>query len=176
MNKKQMLKEQKRIKQERRDSEKMFMDDNGTSNLIKISLGVLLFIGVAFCGMNIINGNWNIFNIKNREGEEINSQMVLAGTMFNKLEEEYLVLAYDMSDKENSLYSHLTEDYYGMSKLYYLDLSSGFNTSIIGDKTVISNDLSKLKLSGPTLLFINKDKITKSYQTEDEIVNYFKNI
>ena len=114
MNKKQMLKEQKRIKQERRDSEKMFMDDNGTSNLIKISLGVLLFIGVAFCGMNIINGNWNIFNIKNREGEEINSQMVLAGTMFNKLEEEYLVLAYDMSDKENSLYSHLTEDYYGM--------------------------------------------------------------
>ena len=60
--------------------------------------------------------------------------------------------------------------YYGEKHLYYVDLSSGFNQNFIGSKTVISNDLNKLKFSGPTLLVIKKDKITKSYDKENDIV------
>ena len=46
--------------------------------------------------------------------------------------------------------------------LYYLDLSSGFNAKFIGDKTVISNDLGKLRFGGSTLLIIKGNVITKS--------------
>lgn len=173
MNKKQMLKEQKRLKQERKDAEKMFKDGSEVSNIIKITLGVIGFILIAFAFINIVKGNWNLFNKDNKKETEIDPSMVMVGTMFNKEENEYLVIAYDMSDKNNNLYAYLAGNYYGASKLYYLDLSSGFNSKFIGDKTVVSNNLDELKFSGPTLLVINKDKITKSYTTEDEIVNYF---
>ena len=173
MNKKQMIKEQKRIKQEQKEVATLFKDDKEVYNVFKIALGVILFIGLAYVGINLINGNWKIFTKNNIKTEEINNKMLMVGTMFNKEEEEYLVLVYDMKDDSQKFYSVLTENYYDRPNLYFLDLSSGFNDKFIGEKTVISNDLEKLKFAGPTLLLINKDKITKSYTTENEIVNYF---
>ena len=175
MNKKQMLKEQKRIKKERRDAEKLFNDDKEVYDVFKIALGVIGFILIAFVAINIFNGNWNLFNKKNRQETQIDPKMVMVGTMFNKEEGEYLVLAYDMQKDEDNIYAYLASNYYGSPNLYYLDLSSGFNSTFIGDKTNVSDDLTKLKFSSPALLLINKDKITKSYTTEDEIVNYFNN-
>ena len=99
--------------------------------------------------------------------------MLIAGTMFNKEEDEYLVFAYDMKDEAFDFYEVLTSNYTGERNLYYLDLSSGFNTNFLGDKTVISNDLSKLKFAGPALLIIKGDKVTKSYVTENEIIKFF---
>ena len=98
----------------------------------------------------------------------------MIGNMFNKEEDEYLVLAYDMQNEKDAFYGVLISNYSDTSKkLYYVDLSSGFNTNFLGDKTVISNDLNKLKLSGPVLLSIKGDKIIKSYTTEKEIINFF---
>ncbi len=175
MNKKQMLKEQKRLKQEKREVETLFKDDKEIFNVFKITLGVILFLGLAFVLVNLFNGNWNLFNKKNIAVEKIDDKMVIAGTMFNKNDNEYLVLAYDLSNKnEASLYGYLIDNYPETNKLYILDLSSGFNASIIGNEEVISNDLSKLKLSRPTLLVIKKDTITSSYKGEEEIVKYFE--
>ena len=173
MNKKQMLKEQKRLKQERKEVENLFKDDKEVYKVFKIAGGVILFIGLAFVVINIFNGNWNIFTSKNTAKTERQTNMVIAGTLFNQEEDDYLVLAYDMKEDKEMFYGALTSSYTGTPKLYYLDLSSGFNTKFIGDKTVISNDLNKLKFSGATLLLIKGDKITKSYTTEKDIVNYF---
>ena len=173
MNKKQMLKEQKRLKQERKEVETLFKDDKEVYKVFKIGLGVVLFIGLAFVLLNIFNGNWNIFTKKNTAKTEIQSNMVIAGTLFNQEEGEYLVLAYDMSDNKYNFYGALTSNYNNSPNLYYLDLSSGFNKKFIDSKTIISNDLETLRFSGPTLLLIKGDKITKSYTTEKEIVNYF---
>ena len=164
MNKKQMIKEQKRLKQERKEVATLFKDDKEVYNVFKIALGVILFIGIIYAGINILNGNWNLFTKKNVPVTEIDSKMVMVGTMFNKEDSEYLVLAYDINDK--------SQGYSGTDKLYILDLGSGFNKDFIGEKSVISEDLTKLKFSGPTLLVINKDKITKSYATEKEIIDY----
>ena len=173
MNKKQMLKEQKRLKQERREVENLFQDDKEVYKVFKIGLGVLLFIGLVFVLLNIFNGNWNLFTQKNTAKTEIDSKMVIAGTLFNKEEEEYLVLAYDMKDEKYDFYGALTSNYNSTPNLYYLDLSSGFNKKFIDSRTIISNDLDKLRFSSATLLFIKGDKITKSLTTEQEIVNYF---
>ena len=172
MNKKQMLKEQKRLKEERRQTEKLFNDDKEVYNVFKILLGVILFIGIIFVFMNVYNGTWNLFNKNNKTATEIDDKMLMVGTMFNKIDGEYLVLAYDMKDENNTIYSYVASNYYGTPSLYYLDLSSGFNRDFIGDKTIISDDLANLKFGGPTLLLINKDKITKSFIAEDEIINY----
>ena len=174
MNKKQMIKEQKRLKQEKKEVANLFNDDKEVYNVFKIAIGVILFIGLAYIGINIINGNWKIFTRNNIKTEEIDNKKLIVGTMFNKEEtEDYLVLAYDMSDDAQKFYGALTDNYYDRPNLYFIDLSSGFNNKFIGEKTVISNDLDKLKFGGPTLLLISKDKITKSYTTEKEIVDYF---
>lgn len=173
MNKKQMLKEQKKIKEERRQTQYLFNDDKEVYNVFKIGLGVILFIGFVFVAINIFNGNWNLFNKSNIKEATIDPSMVIVGTMFNKSEDDYLVLAYDMQDDSNAFYAALAEKYAGNLSMYYLDLSSGFNKAFLGDKTVISNDLKTLKFSGPALLVINNDKIIKSYTTESAIVNYF---
>ena len=172
MNKKQMIKEQKRLKQERKEVATLFKDDKEVYNVFKIALGVILFIGIIYAGINILNGNWNLFTKKNVPVTEIDSKMVMVGTMFNKEENEYLVLAYDINDKAQGFYAPLIDSYSGTFKLYILDLGSGFNKDFIGDKSNISTDLTKLKFSGPTLLVINKDKITKSYTSEKEIIDY----
>ena len=48
MNKKQILKEQKRLKQERKEVETLFKDDKDVYKVFKIAGGVILFIGLAF--------------------------------------------------------------------------------------------------------------------------------
>lgn len=173
MNKKQMLKEQKRLKQERKEVENLFKDDKEVYKVFIIGLGVILFIGLVFVLLNILNGNWNIFTQGSTVKTEIQTNMVIAGTLFNQEEDEYMVLAYDMSNKKDEFYSSLTSNYNSSPNLYYLDLSSGFNSKFIGSKTVISNDLNQLQFAEAALLFIKGDKITKSYTTEKEIVNYF---
>jgi hypothetical protein len=171
MNKKQMLKEQKKLKQQQKEVATLFKDDKEVYNVFKIALGVALFIGLAYVGINILNGNWKVFTKDNKKTTEIDSQMVMAGTMLGKEENEYLVLAYDMQEKNDAFYAALASNYSGSKTLYLLDLSSGFNTNFIGEKTEVSNDLNKLKFGGPTLLVIKGSNITKSYTTEKEIVD-----
>ena len=118
MNKKQILKEQKRLKEERKQVQNLFNDEKDVYNVFKIGLGVILFILLAFAGINIMNGNWNLFSKNNIKQEEIDNSMVMVGTMFNKEDGKYLVLAYDMNDQNNTFYAALTENYYNELKLY----------------------------------------------------------
>ena len=173
MNKKQMLKEQKRIKEERKAAARLFNDDKEVYNVFKIGAGVILFLALAFVFVNIFNGNWNLFNKKNIETESLDLKKVMVGTMFNKSNDEYLVLAYDMNDDNQTVYTYLVDNY-SSSNLYTLDLSSGFNSAFIGDTTVISNDLSQFKLSGPTLLVIKGNNIINSYTNQEDIIKYFE--
>ena len=172
MNKKQMLKEQKRLKKERKEAAVLFKDDKEVYNVFKIALGVILFLAASYVFVNVMRGNLNLFNKKNIVTEDIDNTMVMVGTMFNKSDSEYLVMAYDMSDDTNPYYDALIDNYSDEKKLYKLDLSSGFNSSFIGEESVISSDLTKLKFSGPTLLVIKGDKIVSSYTKEDDIKKY----
>lgn len=172
MNKKQMLKEQKKLKEQRKEVETLFKDDKDVYQVFKIALGVILFIGLVYVAINFANGTWSLTK-KNKKATEIDQTMVIAGTMFGKEEDEYYVLAYDMKDESYGFYGALASNYSGEKHLYYLDLSSGFNKSFIGEKTVISSDLSKLKFSDAALLVIKGDKVTKSYTKEEDIVKFF---
>ena len=175
MNKKQIIKEQKRLKKERKEASQLFSDDKEVYNVFKIAIGVILFLAVSYLVVNILRGNFNFFNKGNLKSEDLDSSMVMVGTMFNKSDSEYLVLAYDMSDELNGYYPALVSTYNGSKTLYKLDLSSGFNSSFVGNESVINSDLTKLKLSGPTLLVIKGDKIVSSYTKEADIEKYLKN-
>ena len=122
MNKKQMIKEQKRIKQEQKEVSQLFKDDKEIYGVFKIALGVILFLGLSYLLVNLFRGNINLFNKDNIPTEAIDNSMVIAGTMFNKSSEEYYVLAYDLSDNNTTFYSALVDNYSGDKKIYKVDL------------------------------------------------------
>jgi len=175
MNKKQMKKEQERLKRER----KQVMTLNNESDIktvLFVSLGVVVFIGIVFVLINIFNGTWNIFTRENTPISDQGENRVMCGTMFEIEEPEYLVLAYDFSADDAFVYETYIGTYNMFAGIYSLDLNSALNNSCIGEKANITKELKGLKLAGPTLLKIKDGKIVSSYVGREKIKDYLESI
>ena len=168
MSKKEMLKEQNRIKQERKMLDEEIKKEDLIKSLFIITLCVLAFLGIAYFGMNIIKGNIK-FGKEETTIDDTIEKGVICGTIFSQEEPEYYVLAYSFNDNDTKkIYSNILSMYSGT--IYQLNTDSGFNKSCVGEKLVINNDTSKLKLTSPTLLHIKSNKIDKSYTKEADIL------
>jgi len=175
MNKKQMKKEQERLKRER----KQVMTLNNESDIktvLFVSLGVVVFIGIVFVLINIFNGTWTLFTRENTPISDQGENRVMCGTMFEIEEPEYLVLAYDFSADDAFVYETYIGTYNMFAGIYSLDLNSALNNSCVGEKTNITKELEGLQLSAPTLLKIKDGKIVSSYVGRDKIKDYLESI
>ncbi len=172
MKKKEMLKEQKRLKEAQKVKLIDFNDKNDIKKIIYISVGVIVFIALAFLLMNLFNGSWNNNYKRDNNGAVLDNNLLMCGTMFDKNNEEYLVLAFNLTNEDDAIYSALIESYKGEIPLYYLDLESGFNKNCIGDKNNFVNDSTKIKFASQSLLHIKDGKIVKSYTEKDTIKDY----
>ena len=173
MNKKQMKKEQERLKKERNQVYMDFSDKNDVKKVLYVALGVIAFIGIVFVAINIFNGTWNLFTRENTPISDQGENRVMCGTLLNRDEGEYLVLAYDFEKEKDTFYPIIKDKYNMFTLVYELDLHSGFNKSCVGEKTNISSDLKKLVLAEPTLLKVKDGKIIESYKNKEEIKKYF---
>ncbi len=168
MSKKEMLKEQERIKKEKQLLAEDFKKEDIVKNLIGITIGVVLFLAIVYFGINILKGNIK-FGKEEIVIDDTVEDGVICGTLLTQSDPEYYVLAYNYSDVDKDVYKTLVNNYSGSMKIYNMDLESGFNKSCVGEKEVISNDLSKLKLTSPVLLSIKNGKIEKAYSTKEDI-------
>lgn len=166
-----MLKEQKRLKAERNEKFFDFNDKNDVKTVLYITIGVLLFIGLVFLVINIVRGTWSTYNRKNPI-PTIDTSLVMCGTLFDKKDEEYLVLAFNIKKEEDATYGTLFESYKGDLPIYYLDLESGFNKGCVGETSNLVSDSTKIKFNTQTLLHIKSGKIIKTYTTKDQIKEY----
>ena len=171
MKKKEMLKEQKRLKAEKNVKLLDFNDKNDVKTVVYISIGVVLFIGLIYLIINIANGTWTSYNRQNPT-VGIDTKLLMCGTLFNRTDKEYLVLAYNIKNENDVVYSAMFESYKGELPLYYLDLESGFNKHCVGDKSNLVNDSTKIMFNKQTLLYIKDGKIVKSYTEKDKIKDY----
>ncbi len=166
---KKMAKEKKALKDlELNDSSK------NIKNGIIIGISVIAFIGLMFVFTKIKTGEWNLFTKENSPtySAEIQSTKILCGSILNRSDSEYFVLAYELSEDEASLYESILERYNESEKklpLYKVDLGNSRNNICLGEKVNITNKIEDLKLSMPTLLQIKSGKIVKSYTTYDTI-------
>ena len=169
MSKKEMLKEQERIKKEKKLVSEEYKPEDIVKNFIYITIGVVLFLAVCYFGINLIKGKIS-FDKDEIEVDDKITNGVICGTLFTMNEPEYYVLAYNHSGTDKNIYSQLASNYQGPDKVYNMDLESGFNKTCVGEKLVIDNDVNKLKLTSPVLLKIVNRRIEKSYSTRDEII------
>ena len=95
MKKKEIMKQQIKEKEQRRELEREITTNEFLGSLWKIVLGVGIFILLIITVLNIKNGTWNIFSRENKVTEELHTNVVMCGTMFDKEYDEYYVIAKD---------------------------------------------------------------------------------
>ena len=174
MNKKEYKKKLEKEKRELREFREMDTSTSIKTALI-IAACVVGFVLFMFAFTKIKTGEWDLFTRKNETiyKAEIQSTKILCGSILNRGDSEYYVLAFEMSEDNASLYGSLMEKVNTTSKLpiYTLDMSNSRNNICIGDSLNIVSNSSELKLVAPTLLRVKDGQIISSYTTYETIKN-----
>lgn len=167
---------QKKIKKEKRDMQVYNLNDSDKNkkNVIIISLSVIIFIALMFVFTKIKTGEWELFTKENNitYTAEAQTEKISCGSILNRSDEEYFVLAYQMQEDSASLYQSLIDKYDSSTKkitLYQLDLSNSRNNMCLADNLNITNDVTTLKLVVPTLLKIKNGNIVSTISNYDQI-------
>ena len=168
----------KEIKQTKKEEQKIKLDVKGSADSEQISkvikyliIVVIIFVGVYFLTDYITNHSSNS-NYKKQVGEAtIQNDKILAGSTFNKSDDEYYVLFYDVTG--NSTYTDLYSTYKEKEDhlpIYYVDIKEGLNSKFIGeDVNEEPSDISELKVNGTTLIKISNKEVEEFITNEDEI-------
>ncbi len=177
MKKKEYQKKLEKEKRELREYNELNHGINVKAFLI-ISLCVVGFVFLMFAFTKIRTGEWNLFTKKNTVTykAEVQTTKILCGSILNRKESEYYVLAYEMKEDNASLYETIVEAY-GSSQvpIYKLDLSNSRNNLCKADVISITNDAETLKLSMPTLIKVRDGNIVENYTNYDSIKNVLIN-
>ncbi|MBQ8891957.1 MAG: hypothetical protein IJ068_03725 [Bacilli bacterium] len=174
MKKKEYQKMLEKEKRERKEYKESNAGMNGKT-LIIITIGVILFIFLMFAFTKIKTGEWNLFTKQNSVTyrAEVQDVKILCGSLLNRTEEEYYVLAYEIQNDNSTLYETIIERYNSASssiKLYKLDLSNSRNNICKGDLN-LTNDVTTLKLNAPTLIKVKNGTIVENYTDYNQIKN-----
>ncbi len=168
----------KRLEKEKQGLKDLELSDSAKNirNGIIISVSVIAFVFLMFTFTKLKTGEWNLFTKKNNVtyGAEIQSTKILCGSILNRSDSEYFVLAYELKEDNASLYESVLERYNSATNklpVYKVDLSNSRNNICMGDSLNLSDNVADLKLTIPTLLHIKDSKIINSYTDYETIKN-----
>ncbi len=141
-----------------------------------IVLGVViaLVVGVYFISKLFVLDK-SLFEI-NYEVGEINHERAIVGTIFNRPEKEYYVMAYNEKDASAVYYSAISTKYSQQEnalKVYHVDLENTLNAKYYVGAEEASNknatNVSELKLKDLTLMKVKNGKIIKYFENISDI-------
>ena len=174
---------EKNLKKKKIDRKKLERELNSSTEedqirrMFRIILGVVAFLALVWIGYSLLNGD--LFKGK-KEKEEvvIQNDIILAGTTFNRNENEYYVLFYDFDgDNSNScatiftIYKNTKTD--GI-KMFVVDLGDKMNSKIVVTERALVNtdNAESLKVMDATLLKIKDGKVVDTYAGIEELNSY----
>ena len=144
---------------EKVDSMPSSFDGNFKQIFIVALVVAVVLVAFYFITVYILSHDTSTSDIINAKPAEadIQYQEILAGNSFSIDKDHYYVLYYDMSsDVAKSTYTNMITTYEDMGTqvpIYTVDMSSAFNKKYVSDTSNDSvDDLSDLKISGPTLI------------------------
>ena len=178
--KKNTYKEEKEYNMARPISTQINNDDEFAGNEIR---KLLIIIG-AVCAVMLSFYFITEFVLKNKKDKDNSSdtpkqetviqyEEILMGELFNKGKEEYYVLAYVENEPYMNLYNDYIKTYNskeGHKKIYKVNLADDFNKSYIADEAYLEGgDITKIKVTGTTLIKVIDEKVNYSYTNTDTI-------
>ena len=145
-------------------------ENNEVKKIIKIFVGVVIFLIIAYLLMGIITGEIDLGKNK-KTVAEIQYKEILAEMTLKQNDEEYFVIYYNF-DEEDSLISAIINVLASNQKVYEVDLSKKFNYNYIGDVKTDVKSIKDLKVKNPTLIKVANKKIEKVVFGIDSIKKY----
>ena len=157
-----------------RKQEKFYSEEQKEiRSFFKILFGLVIIIGLFYFLTVFVVNKDDKFKRTNNKGE-VQYKSIMLGTLLNRSDNEYYVLAFDSLDKSNSYILSTASAYLSNTKnlpLYTADLSLEFNKAFISDKSSYTIDsVEDLKLSGTTLIKVKNQKIVK-FITDLSLIN-----
>lgn len=157
--------------------------DFGSSEIRKL----LIIIG-AVCVVMLAFYFITEFVLKNKKDDSkepeikieptIQYEQILMGSLFNQNEDDYYVLVYDEDDKLIDIYNQYLQTYKNSEdpvKVYKVNLSEDFNKTYINEESYLyGSDITKIKVTGTTLIRISEKEIYKAFEGYDEIISRLK--
>lgn len=141
---------------------------------------IIIIIGIYFFTRAFVTKDLfkETSDVNYKEGT-INYNVAIVGTLLNRPEKEYYVMAFSNEDNNANYYNVLVSEYMSKEsalKVYYLDLDNELNKDYIAYDENPSNSFTSiqdLKLGNLTLIKIKDGKVTKFIINEDEIKKEF---
>lgn len=111
--------------------------------------------------------------------EEYQNEKILSSKIFNKADNEYYVVIYDLRNEDKLFIRYLASDYRSLEILpiFEVDITNPFNKEIVADEdeeTLYTVD--KLKVKGEVLLKIKDGKIESTKVGEKEITDFLRSL
>ena len=152
-------------------------DEDQMQRMIKILVIVVLFIGLVWFIFALINGEIFTKKKKNDEEEvEIQNDVILAGSTFNRSEDEYYVLLYDFDGVNSGTCGAIFTVYSNKStgKMYKVDLSDKMNSSVLVTEKgeVNTSSSASLKVLDGTLIKVKDGKAVEVKSGIEELNEY----
>ena len=176
---------EKKLKQERKKINNVSVTDSDIwSKAIIVCVIICVFCAFYFLTVFISKDdssstNSNSSNKKTTETTNISYDEILLGRSFSMEDGEYLVLYYDKdnsdlsSEMSSALSTYNNKDSH--LNVYTVDMSDALNSSFTSDEANHdAKDVSEMKISGPTLIKFNNNKIDDYIEGKDEITDYLK--
>lgn len=134
---------------------------------------VILFFGMYFLTTTVFNKEEKIKRTNN-EGK-VQYESIILGTLLQRADEEYYVLALDSKDVANTYIMNKASDYNSGKNslpLYTADLDNEFNKKFVSKESSYQTDsIDNLKLKGTTLIKVKKNKIVEFVEGNENIAN-----
>lgn len=176
------MNEEKKIKEKKENlnqgRKQLYYNTNSGSDelskLIKIVLIVTLII-IVFYGVTVVvtNKAKEAAEEQNKQAVEIQYDSIMIGSMLN-IDGSYYVLIEDQDDIKLSEYTTFIQTIKANEDaptIYTADLSNGFNSSYLSDKSNYDSNMEKFSVTGTTLVKISNHKITDVYDNHDKIIS-----
>ena len=155
--------------------EKQIGNDNTEINtIIKIVVGIIIFLGLAYFLMGLITGDIKLGKGKSEE-TSIQYEEILAERTFKQKDTEYFVMFYNFSD-DDALLQAVIENLGYLKKVYKVDLDKKFNSNYIGEINNNPTTIENLKVKSPTLIKIKNGKAIKVVMGLDSIKKYISTL
>ena len=145
--------------------------------VIVLIVVIILIVGIYFISKAVIKNSASLLTYQDGE---IETDTIIVGTLLNRPEDEYYVLAYDSTSNQALAYttyaSYYTSEQEKPIKVYYLNLHEEFNQAyyVTEGSNPKATKISDLKIKDGTLIRVKNGKIAEYIEGTEKIAAELK--
>lgn len=148
-----------------------------SSKIIKCFAIVLVIFGIMYLITTLILRNSDDTTYQNKTSKtSIQYDEILLGTTFDKKENEYLVLFYNVKNDFDNTYSNALSDYEAKDEklpIYYVNLGNSMNKKCISsEENSNATNANELKINDVTLIKFTNHQIKEYITGNNNVIEY----